>query len=117
MQNESNDRDLIELRRAEVAQYDKNIAMYEAVLASLPSEWPDHLQDQRHPSNQHDVAAQIEDLTDLALLSQLWYADDVRRAIRTETVERTKAAAILEALERMQTAPAVDPDAELTDQA
>ena len=30
---------------------------------------------------------------------QLWYADDVRHAIRTETLERTKAAAILTVLE------------------
>ena len=103
MENDSDQVDLITLRRAEVAQYDANIAMYEAILAALPSDWPDHLENMRHPANQHDAAMQIEDLDDLALLSQLWYADDVRRAIRTEMVERTKAATILGALEQMQT--------------
>jgi hypothetical protein len=34
------------------------------------------------------------------LVSQLWYADDVAHAIRTEMLERTKAAAILSVLEQ-----------------
>jgi hypothetical protein len=89
----------LDLRRIEVAQYDANIAMYKSILETLPSEWPDHLIQYRNPSNEHDAASQIDDLDDLALVSQLWYADNVYRMIRSETVERTKAAAILAAME------------------
>lgn len=89
----------LELRRAEVAQYDANIAMYQSILATLPTEWPSDLVHYRNPVNEHDVAATIEDLDDLALVSQLWYADQVHRMIRSETVERTKAASILAAME------------------
>ena len=92
----------LEIRRLEVAQYDANIAMYQSILATLPTEWPDDLVQYRNPHNEHDVAAQIEDLNDLALVSQLWYADQVHRMIRSETVERTKAAAILSAMEAAQ---------------
>lgn len=89
----------IDFRRAEVAQYDANIAMYKSILATLPTEWPDHLLQYRNPLNEHDVASQIEDLDDLSLVSQLWYADNVYKMVRSETVERTKAAAILAAME------------------
>jgi len=102
MDNDTNQMTPIELREMEVAQYDANIVMYQTILLSLPSEWPERLEVHRYPDNQHDAAAQIEDLDDLTLVSQLWYADDVRRAIRTETVERTKAAAILEAMKAME---------------
>jgi hypothetical protein len=89
----------LDLRRIEVAQYDANIAMYKSILETLPSEWPDHLVEYRNPSNEHDTSSQIDDLDDLALVSQLWYADNVYKMIRSETVERTKAAAILAAME------------------
>lgn len=92
----------IEIRRLEVAQYDANIAMYQSILATLPTEWPEDLIQYRNPSNEHDVASQIQDLDDLALVSQLWYADQVHRMIRSETVERTKAASILAAMETME---------------
>lgn len=93
---------LIDIRRAEVAQYDANIAMYQSILATLPTDWPEDLAQYRNPHNEHDVAAQIEDLEDLAILSQLWYADQVHRMIRSETVERTKAASILAAMEAIE---------------
>lgn len=90
---------LLEARRAEVAQYEANISMYEAIYATLPHEWPKHLEKYRGAKHQHEVADQIEDMEDVALLSQLWYADEVHKAIRSETVEMTKAASILAALE------------------
>lgn len=92
----------LEARRAEVAQYEANIAMYQAILLTLPSEWPEALLKYRGDKNQHQTIDEIEDLDDVQLLSQLWYADDVHRAIRTETLEMTKAAAILAVLEAQE---------------
>lgn len=89
----------LELRRAEVAQYDANIAMYEQIIATLPTEWPEHLVQYRGAKNEHEVAAQIDNMDDVVLLSQLLYADTCRAAIRSETLERTKAASILAVLE------------------
>lgn len=89
----------IEARRQEVAQYDANIAMYEAIIANLPTEWPVHLIEYRGATNEHEAVAKIENLDDVVLLSQLLYADKCRAAIRAETLERTKAAAILAVLE------------------
>jgi hypothetical protein len=89
----------LEARRLEVAQYDANIAMYQAILATLPTEWPARLEQYRGTKNEHEAAAKVEDLDDVTLLSQLFYADRCRAAIRTETLERTKAAAILAVLE------------------
>ena len=89
----------IELREQEVAQYEANIAMYTAILAGLPSEWPEHLVKYRNVQNKHEAAAEVEDLDDVTLLSQLWYADQCHASIRSETVEKTKAAAILAALQ------------------
>lgn len=94
--------DLITIRREEVAQYDKNIAMYQAISESLPIEWPEHLEKYRNASDKHRIVSEVEDLTDVTLLSQLWYGDECRAAIRSETVERAKAAAILAALEARQ---------------
>lgn len=91
--------EIIEARRAEVAQYEANIAMYQAILQTLPTEWPANLADLRSVPNRHAAAAEIESLDDVALLSQLWYADDCRAAIRAETVELTKSRAILAVME------------------
>jgi hypothetical protein len=91
--------DPIAARREEVAQYDANIAMYTAIFAGLPHEWPPHLEQYRGAKNQQETIDQLEDLDDVVLLSRLWYADECHKAIRTETLERTKAAAILAALE------------------
>jgi hypothetical protein len=90
--------DPVQARRDEVAAYDANIAMYHAILAGLPQNWPADLEEYRHPKNQHQsIDAVPEDRVEE--VSQLWYADDIRHLIRTETLERTKAAAILAALE------------------
>ena len=91
--------DPVQARRDEVAQYDANIAMYQAILATLPTSWPADLEQFRKPKNQHQAIDDVPaDKVDL--VSQLWYADDVAHAIRTETLERTKAAAILAVLEQ-----------------
>lgn len=89
----------LETRRAEVAQYDLNIAMYTTILASLPTEWPERLLQYRGRLDHQAAAAEVDDLDDVALLAQLLYADQCRAAIRTEMLERTKAAAILAVLE------------------
>ena len=89
----------LEARIAEVAQYQANIALYTTMLANLPTEYPAHLEQYRGATDKHDVAGQIEDLNDVLLLSDLWAADDCRKAIRTETVEMRKAQAILNALQ------------------
>jgi hypothetical protein len=91
--------DPIAARRDEVAQYDANIAMYTAIYAGLPKQWPAHLEQYRGNKDHQGTIDQIEDLDDVVLLSQLWYADECHKAIRTETLERTKAASILAALE------------------
>ena len=87
----------LEARQQEIAQYEQNVAMYENIVATLPSEWPEHLLEHRGAKNQHEVAGTVSNLEDVALLAQLWYADECRNAIRSEMVEMTKAKAILAA--------------------
>ena len=86
------------VREAEVAQYDANIALYKSILADLPTEWPARLEQYRGRTDQQAAVAEIDDLADVELVAKLLYADQVRAAIRAETLERTKAAAILAAL-------------------
>jgi hypothetical protein len=88
----------LQAREAEVAQYEKNIAMYKVMLAALPTEWPARLQEYKDAKNKHEVIGKIQDLNDVELLSDLWAADDCVRAIRTETLEKRKSEAILNAL-------------------
>jgi hypothetical protein len=99
MPEETFEFDPVQARRDEVAQYDTNIATYQTILADLPTEWPAHLEPHRHPKNPHTEAHKIENLDDLAMVSRLWFADEMHARIRSEIVERTKAAAILAALE------------------
>jgi hypothetical protein len=89
----------LQARVAEVAQYEANIAMYTTMLASLPTEWPAHLAQYKGVTDKHAVIGTIEDLDDVVLLSDLWAADDCRKAIRTETLEKRKAEAILNVLQ------------------
>lgn len=89
----------LEIRIAEVAQYETNIAMYKGILATLPTEWPANLSQYKNAANKHATAAQIQDLDDLELLSKLWYADECFAAIRSEMVELQKAKAILAVLQ------------------
>ena len=85
----------LEARIAEVAQYEANIVMYTELKASLPTVWPEHLIEYRNEKDQHLAAGKIDNLSDVELLAKLWYADECDAAIRSETVELTKAKAIL----------------------
>jgi hypothetical protein len=88
----------VDLRIAEIAQYDANIAMYQAIAQQLPNVWPAELEQYRNPKNQHKALRDVP-ADKVQQVAELWYADDVAQAIKTETLERTKAAAILAALE------------------
>ena len=90
--------DPIEARRDEIAQYDANIAMYQAIAQQLPDKWPAALEQYRNPKNQHKALKDVP-ADKVQQVAELWYSDDVKQAIKTETLERTKAAAILAALE------------------
>lgn len=92
----------LEARRAEVAQYEQNIAMYSAILETLPTEWPEHLLEFKGVKEHHKVIADVEDMTDVQLLANLWYADQCKAAIRSETLEMTKAKGILAAMEAQE---------------
>lgn len=87
----------IAMREEEVAQYDLNVATYHAILAGLPDTWPARLEQFRGRTDQHQAITEC-DAADVELLSQLLYAEQCRRAVRSEMLERTKAAAILAAL-------------------
>ena len=89
----------LEARRAEVAQYETNIAVYNAILENHADVWPDRLTQYRNAVNRHEEIAQIEDLDDVLLISRLWTQDDARKAIRAEMLEMTKSKAILTVLE------------------
>jgi hypothetical protein len=83
-------------RTHEVYNYDTNIQNYEALLAGYPTEWPEHLE-QFKGMNPHDAAAQCEHehIEELAACQQ---AERVSYLLKTEKVERAKAAAILDVL-------------------
>jgi len=88
----------LQAREAEVAQYEANITMYKTILSGLPTEWPERLLQHRDATDKHKAAGEVDDLNDVTLLSQLWYSDQCYKAIRSETVEKTKAEAILNIL-------------------
>lgn len=89
----------LEARRAEVAQYEANIAMYTAIAAGTPSEYPEHLAQYKNATDKHAVIAEVSDLGDVELLGDLWAHDAAQAAIRAETVELRKSRAILTVLE------------------
>lgn len=91
--------DPIAIRQAEVDQYDANIALYEIILAGLPTEWPSRLEQFRDRVDHQQAVAEC-DLDDVDLLAQLLYMEQVKKTIRAEKLERTKAAAILAALKK-----------------
>jgi hypothetical protein len=88
----------LQARIAEVAQYNANIALYENILKTLPTEWPERLLSHRGAKQQHDAIANV-DAADVELLAKLWYADECTKAIKTETLELTKSKAILDVLQ------------------
>lgn len=87
----------IQNRQAEVDQYDQNIALYEAILVDLPDKWPARLTNFKGRKD-HQQAITECDNADVELLAQLLYREQCENAIKTERLERTKAAAILKAL-------------------
>ena len=89
--------DIIDARQAEVDQYDQNIALYETILAGLPDNWPARLEGFKGRKD-HQQAVTECDPADVELLAQLLYREQCEASIRTERLERTKAAAILAAL-------------------
>jgi hypothetical protein len=90
--------DPIQSRQNEIAQYEANIATYTAMAANTPSEWPAHLIEYKEAKNKHEVIGQIQNLADVQLVADLWTHDEAEAAIRTETLEKRKAEAILAAL-------------------
>ena len=88
----------LQARIAEVAQYEANIALYQTILQTLPTEWPERLVQYKGAKNQHETIASV-DTADVELLSKLWYADDCIKAIKTETLELTKSKSILTVLQ------------------
>lgn len=91
--------DPIAIRREEVAQYDRNISLYQTIIATLPSEWPEHLAHFKGRTDHQAAAAEVENADDVELLAQLLYRQQCEKSVRAERLERTKAAAILAALE------------------
>jgi hypothetical protein len=89
----------LEARISEVAQYKANIALYKTILETLPKEWPSHLEQYRGSKEQHQTITEVG-FEDVELLSQLWYADECHKAIRSEIVEMTKANSILNVLKQ-----------------
>jgi hypothetical protein len=89
----------LEARRAEVAQYQQNISTFQTILATLPNELPERLQGFRARTDRHAAAGEIENLDDVALVSDVWFYDELQGRVRSETVEMRKAAAILAVLE------------------
>ena len=67
--------------------------------ATLPTEYPAHLEKYRNATDHHAAAAEIVDLNDVQLIADLWYGDDCRRLVRSEIIEMRKAKAILAMLE------------------
>jgi hypothetical protein len=55
----------------------------------------------RNPKDPHSAIDRVPE-EHVEIVAQLWYADQLKHLIRTETVERTKAAAILAVLEAQQ---------------
>jgi hypothetical protein len=90
--------DPIKARQDEIAEYERNIATYTSIVESTPSEWPDRFVAYKGAKNKHEVIATIEDLSDVELLSDLWAHEEAKAAIRTETLEKRKAEAILAAI-------------------
>jgi len=88
----------LELRQEEVDQYQANIDLYKSIAAGLPSEWPAHLAHLKNEKNPHEAISKIENLADVELVGQLWAYEQAQASIRTEMIEKAKAAAILGAM-------------------
>lgn len=96
--------DSIVMRTHEVYQYDQNIANYESMLTTLPTdEWPSTIVHLRGMPS-HEAAA-LCDPAYVEDLSRYQLRDQVASLIKSEKVERDKAAAILAAVDAQLTGP------------
>lgn len=86
----------IEVRQMEVDSYSANVANYQALLATLDGDWDSDLVHLKGMEGQ-EAARQcpMERLERLAVLQQF---DQATNLLKTEIVERAKAAAILAVL-------------------
>ena len=82
-----------EARALEVASYEANVVTYQALLATLDGDWDDDLIHLKDVEGQ-EAARQcpMDRLERLAVLQQY---EQVTKLLKTEIVERAKAAAIL----------------------
>lgn len=104
---ESDLADQVVSRTYEVYQYEMNITNYEAILASLPTdEWPESIAHLRGMPS-HEAAAQCDPEL-VATLSQYQLRDQVAALVKSEQVERDKAAAILAAVDAQLVGPGRD---------
>lgn len=88
--------DNIVARTYEVYYYDTNIQNYELLLANYPSNWPNYLEHFKGMDS-HQAAAECapEHINELADCQQF---ERISYLIKTEKIERAKAASILEVL-------------------
>jgi len=93
---EENQITALEARQMEVDAYSSNVANYQALLATLDGNWDDDLIHLKGIEGQ-EAARQcpMDRLERLAVLQQF---DQVTNLLKTEIVERAKAAAILNIL-------------------
>jgi hypothetical protein len=91
--------ELIQLRRDELSAYQNNIDNFNAIIATLPSSLPSRLESYRSRTDKHEAAAEIQDLDDVKLVSDVWFHDELQARIRSEIVEMRKVEAILAVLE------------------
>jgi hypothetical protein len=96
--------DPVQSRRDEVAQYQANIDMYQSILTQLPTEWPERLAGFKGRTDHQKAVTEVPDAADVPLLADLLFREQCENAVRTETLEQRKAAAILAALESSGTA-------------
>lgn len=86
----------VEARQAEVDSYNKNIAIYTQILATLNGEWDADLA--QYKDVDAHVAAKACPLDKIARLAELQQYDHISGLLRTEILERTKSQAILNAM-------------------
>ena len=89
--------EIIAARQAEVDQYDQNIALYETIISTLPDKWPARLSAFKGRKDPQQAITECDD-ADVELLAQLLYREQCENLIKSERLERTKAAAILAAI-------------------
>jgi hypothetical protein len=94
--------DPVQSRRDEVAAYQANIGMYQSILTQLPVEWPERLVQFQGRTDHQKAITELPSAADVELLADLLFREQCENAIRTETLEQRKAAAILAALEAQQ---------------